>query len=80
MNIRAAIAFTPTGGLPIGGYSANNTTQLNLGTVPANGIGTFKPIAAITYKYNYNSNNLPVDCEVNNNPGFPMKMKFYYTN
>jgi hypothetical protein len=82
MNIHAATSFTTIGGLPSVGYSKNNATQItNSAYVPytANPIGIL--IAqTVAYKYNYNANNLPVDCEVSNNSPHSMRIKFYYSN
>lgn len=81
LNIHAAAAFTGVDGLPSVGYSENNNTEIAYGYSDNSGPGpvTFVKSQILTYKYNYNSYNLPVDCELSGNTPTPSRTKFYYT-
>lgn len=84
LNIKAAIVINPTEWGATVGYSGNNVTENTRGTIPLNGStsGTFIKATTVTYKYAYNSDNLPVTCEVMNNVPYPypVKVQYYYTN
>jgi hypothetical protein len=81
LNIHSATSFTTIGGVPTAGYSKNNITTLTNGLYEAY---TGKPVQntqnTTTYKYNYNTNNLPVDGETSNRAPNNVKIRFTYTN
>jgi len=82
LNIHNAAAFSYVGGIPTTGYNENNNTEIAYGYRDTYGPGpvTFVKSQIITYKYTYNSYNLPVDCETSGNTAIPSKIKFFYTN
>ncbi|OQP40947.1 hypothetical protein A4H97_15190 [Niastella yeongjuensis] len=82
LNIHAAIPLGNLGGINNNGYSENNPTEMKTGFIPLfGGPGGYTPAGTLTYKYNYNEHNLPVDCEATGDGNIvgSLKTNFYYT-